>query len=92
MFRCRLKSGSTAPAGAYEHARHGNLVWSVVPLLAIGASIGGALSSWWVQDLPHLLLVRGFAVFLLVNAALIGLRARRAAAKATVESARPIRT
>jgi uncharacterized protein len=82
----------TAPAGAVEHARHGNLVWSVVPLLAIGASVGGALSSWWVQGLPHLLLVRCFAVFLLVNAGLIGLRAWRAAAKAAAASPRPIRT
>src|SRR5262245_34555507 len=73
----------TAPAGAIEHARHGNLVWVLVPLLAIGASIGGALSSWWVQGLPHLLLVRCFAVFLLVNAGLIGLRTRRAAAAAS---------
>jgi uncharacterized protein len=82
----------TAPAGAYEHARHGNLVWSVVPLLAIGASIGGALSSWWVQDLPHLLLVRGFAVFLLVNAVLIGLRALRApAAKPAPDPSQAIR-
>ena len=82
----------TAPAGAYEHSRHGNLVWSVVPWLAIGASVGGALSSWFVQGLPHLLLVRCFAVFLLVNAALIGLRARRAAARAAVETQRTVRT
>src|SRR5262245_16622202 len=83
----------TAPAGAIEHARHGNLVWRVVPWLAIGASVGGALSSWWVQGLPHLLLVRSFAVFLLVNAALIALRARRAAAsRAETAPSPPVRT
>ncbi len=70
----------TAPAGAIEHSRHGNLVWRLVPLLAVGASIGAIGSSWWVQGLPHLLLVRSFAVFLLVNAVLTFLRARRAKA------------
>jgi hypothetical protein len=70
----------TAPAGAIEHARHGNLVWRLVPALAIGASVGAVASSWWVQGLPHQLLARAFAVFLLVNAVLTGLRARRAPA------------
>ena len=67
-----------APAGAIEHARHGNLVWRLVPALAIGASAGALASSWWVQGLPHTLLARTFAVFLLANAAVTGLRAWRA--------------
>jgi uncharacterized membrane protein YfcA len=71
----------TAPAGALEHARHGNLVWRLVPGLAIGAAIGAVAASWWVQGLPHALLSRAFAVFLLVNAALTGLRARRTPAR-----------
>ena len=70
----------TAPAGAIEHARHGNLVWRLVPALAVGAALGAVASSWWVQGLPHPLLARAFAVFLLANAVFTGLRARRAAA------------
>ena len=69
----------TAPAGAIEHARHGNLVWRMVPALAAGASIGAVAAAWWVQGLPHALLARGFAVFLLATAAATGLRAARAA-------------
>ena len=68
----------TAPAGAIEHARHGNLVWRLVPALAIGASAGALASSWWGQGLPHVLLARAFGVFLLANAAVTGLRAWRA--------------
>jgi hypothetical protein len=71
----------TAPAGALEHARHGNLVWRLVPTLAIGAAIGAVAASWWVQGLPHALLARAFAVFLLANAAITGLRAKRAPAR-----------
>lgn len=70
----------TAPAGAIEHARHGNLVWRLVPALAVGASLGAVASSWWVQGFPHLLLARAFALFLLANAAVTGLRAWRAPA------------
>jgi len=70
----------TAPAGAIEHARHGNLVWRLVPALAVGAAIGAVASSWWVQGLPHALLARTFALFLLATAAVTGLRAWRAPA------------
>jgi uncharacterized membrane protein YfcA len=69
----------TAPAGAIEHARHGNLAWHVVPWLALGAAAGAVASSSWVQNLPHELLARSFALFLLVTAAFTGVRARRAA-------------
>jgi len=71
-----------APAGAIEHARHGNVVRGMVPLLAVGALLGGPLASWFVQGLPQALLARAFAVFLLFNAANTWLRADRAARRA----------
>jgi len=74
----------TAPAGAIEHARHGNMVWRLVPMLALGAAAGGALASWLVQGLPHALLARVFALFLIANAVATWLRARGLAAPAPV--------
>lgn len=67
----------TAPAGAIEHHRHGNVVGRLVPWLAAGAVIGAPLASWTAQQVPHLVLVRMFAVFLLVNAAHTWFRTRR---------------
>lgn len=64
----------SGPAGAIEHARHGNVVGTLVPALAIGSLVGAPLSSWVAQLLPHVVLVRSFAVFLLVNAVLTWLR------------------
>ena len=64
----------TAPAGAVAHARRGNVILALVPALAIGAAIGGPFASWAAQSLPHLLLVRAFAVFLLANAAITWIR------------------
>ena len=58
----------TGPAGAIEHARHGNVVGRVIPPLAIGAAIGAPLASWLANSLRNDLLVRLFAVFLLANA------------------------
>jgi len=66
-----------APAGAYEHTRHGNVVWGLVPSLALGAAIGGPLASWLAQALDHAFLARAFAIFMLVNAAHTWVRARR---------------
>jgi uncharacterized protein len=66
-----------APAGAIEHARHGNVVGRLVPWLAVGAATGGPLASWLVQRLPHETLTRAFAVFLLLNSVHIWLRASR---------------
>jgi uncharacterized membrane protein YfcA len=57
----------TAPAGALEHHRHGNLVLRLVPWLGVGAAAGGLLASHVVQGLPQSLLARGFALFLLAN-------------------------
>jgi len=67
----------TAPVGAIEHARHGNLLWRMVPALSVGAALGAAASSWWVQGLPHALLARTFALFLLASAAATFARARK---------------
>jgi uncharacterized membrane protein YfcA len=79
---------AAAPAGAAEHARHGNVAWGLVPTLAIGAAVGGPISSWLAQGLPHLLLARTFAVFLLLNAISTWVRAeRKASPPARVDSA-----
>ena len=69
-----------APAGAIEHARHGHLLLRLVPGLAVGAAIGALSASWWVQGLPHAVLARGFALFLLATAAMTGIRAARSEA------------
>ena len=66
----------TGPAGAIEHARHGNVVWSLVPLLALGAITGAPLSSWLALQLPHQTLVRVFALFLIANAVVSLIRSR----------------
>lgn len=58
----------TAPAGALEHARHGNVLGRLVPWLFAGAALGAPLASWMAQSLPHEALARGFGVFLLANA------------------------
>lgn len=58
----------TGPAGAIEHARHGNVAWPLVPMLALGVIVGAPLSSWLAQLLPHAILANGFAMFLLANA------------------------
>ncbi len=57
----------TAPAGAFEHHRHGNVVLRLVPWLALGAAAGGPAASWLAQWLPQTVLARAFAVFLLAN-------------------------
>jgi hypothetical protein len=69
----------TAPAGAIEHYRRGNLMLPLVPWLALGAVIGGPLTSGIAQRLPHEWLTRGFALFLLATAAHSWLRTARAA-------------
>ena len=70
----------SGPAGAIEHARHGNVLIALVPALAIGALVGAPLASWVAQLIPHAFLVRSFAVFLLANAVFTWLRPPRAAA------------
>jgi uncharacterized membrane protein YfcA len=72
----------TAPFGALEHDRHGNVVRPLLPGLALGALVGAPLASLAAQRLPQAGLARGFAVFLVANAVRIwwvSLRATRAA-------------
>lgn len=70
---------ATGPAGAIEHAKHGNVVMRLVPMLALGAILGAPVASWVAQLLPHALLVRFFALFLLANSAATWLRNDRKA-------------
>jgi uncharacterized membrane protein YfcA len=70
----------TGPAGAIEHARHGNVIGRVAVPLAIGAALGSPAGSWLANHLKNDLLVRCFAAFLTVNAVLTWIRAGRAAA------------
>ena len=69
----------TAPVGAFEAARHGNVIRRLVPWLFVGAALGAPLSSSLAMMLPREALTRLFAIFLLVNAILTW---RRAAAPA----------
>lgn len=69
---------ASAPAGAAEHSRHGNVLWHFVPWLAIGAAAGGIAASALVQGLPRAALGRAFAVFLLVNVGSLVWKAARA--------------
>lgn len=59
----------TAPFAALEHHRLGNVVPRLLPGLAIGALLGAPLASLLAQRLPQAPLARGFAVFLIANAA-----------------------
>lgn len=71
----------TAPFGALEHHRHGNVVPRLVPWLALGAAAGAPLASLVAQTLPQATLARAFAVFLVANAAHMWVRAARTAKK-----------
>lgn len=71
----------TAPFGAMEHHRHGNVVLRLVPYLALGAAIGAPLASSLVQSLPQATLARGFAIFLVANGVHTWVRAGRLAKK-----------
>lgn len=65
----------TGPAGAMEHARHGNVVVRAVLPLAIGAAIGAPVASWLANHLSNDVLVRCFGVFLILTGVLTWLRA-----------------
>jgi uncharacterized membrane protein YfcA len=75
-----------APAGALEHARRGNVIMRLVPMLAIGSAIGGPIASWLAQGLPRATLTRAFALFLLANAVHTWIRAGRARPRPTGEA------
>jgi hypothetical protein len=78
----------TAPAGAYEHWRRGNVRMTLVPGLAIGAAVGAAIAAEVAQGLPRILLTRMFAVFLVATAIMSWLRASRRAPAAGAAPAR----
>jgi len=58
----------TAPFGALEHDRRGNVARNLLPGLALGALLGAPASSLLAQRLPQAPLARAFAVFLVLNA------------------------
>jgi uncharacterized membrane protein YfcA len=64
-----------APFGSIEHARHGNVIGRLVPVLAIGAAIGGPAASLLALHLDRVTLTRCFAVFLIANAVFTWMRA-----------------
>ncbi|NOT33697.1 MAG: sulfite exporter TauE/SafE family protein [Candidatus Eisenbacteria bacterium] len=66
----------TAPVGAYEHSKLGNVAWRRVPWLAAGSLVGAPLAAWLAQWLPHEGLVRAFAGFLALSAVQTWFRAR----------------
>jgi uncharacterized membrane protein YfcA len=72
----------TAPFGALEHDRHGNVARSLLPGLALGACLGSPLASLAAQRLPQAALARGFALFLIANGVRM-LWAARAAKRAS---------
>ena len=67
----------TAPAGALEHHRHGNVATRLIAPFALGAAFCGPLASVLAQRLSEAVLVRGFAVFILFNAVNLWVRAER---------------
>ena len=60
----------TAPVGTIENLRLGNVLVRLLAMLAIGAAVGGVLTSLVVQGLPREVLTRGFGLFLILNAGL----------------------
>jgi hypothetical protein len=72
----------TAPAATIEHTRHGNVMWRLVPVLALGAAAAAPVAAWAAQRLPHETLVRVFAFFLLASAARTFMVKRSAPARA----------
>jgi len=58
----------SAPFGALEHARLGNVEQRLLPGLMLGALAGAPLASYAAQRLPQAMLARGFAIFLIANA------------------------
>jgi uncharacterized membrane protein YfcA len=59
----------TAPIGTWANARRGQVSWPLIPLLAVGAALGGVTASAVAHALPQRMLVRLFAAFLVVVAA-----------------------
>jgi uncharacterized membrane protein YfcA len=73
----------SAPFGAVEHARLGNVDRRILPGLMLGALLGAPLASWAAQRLPQATLARGFGIFLVANALRMMWAARTQAAAKT---------
>jgi uncharacterized membrane protein YfcA len=73
----------SAPFGAVEHARLGNVEKRLLPGLMLGALLGAPLASWAAQRLPQATLARGFAIFLIANAVRMMWAARAGSAAKT---------
>jgi uncharacterized membrane protein YfcA len=56
-----------ATAGSLQHRKRGTVVTAFVPWIALGSIVAGPAVSVAVQHMPHELLVRGFALFLIAN-------------------------
>jgi uncharacterized membrane protein YfcA len=66
----------TAPSGALEHHRAGNVVTRLIGPCALGAALGGLIASTWVQGLRGETVTRAFALFLLANALHLAIKSR----------------
>jgi len=73
----------TAPAGAVEHHRQGNVAWGLAPWLAAGAALGAPLAAALANRLPYEWLTRAFALFLVATSLQIGLRGQTRRPEAT---------
>src|SRR5262249_55311170 len=73
----------SAPFGAWEHSRLGNVEKHLLPGLMLGALVGSPLASYVAQRLPQGTLARAFAIFLIANALRMIGAARARAAKRT---------
>ena len=79
----------SAPFGAAEHARLGNVVRRLLPGLMVGALLGAPLASYAAQRLPQATLARAFAIFLIANALRMMWEARVRAARARAQLTHP---
>ena len=79
----------SAPFGAAEHARLGNVVRRLLPGLMVGALLGAPRASYAAQRLPQATLARAFAIFLIANALRMMWEARVRAARARAQLTHP---
>jgi uncharacterized membrane protein YfcA len=56
-----------ATAGSWQHRKKGTVRAAFVPWIALGSVVAGPAVSVVVQQLPHDVLVRGCALFLIAN-------------------------
>jgi len=73
----------TAPAGAFQHHRQGTVAWRWVPMAALGAAVASPLAARIANQIPHAILARSFAIFLIVVATQIAFSTLRSRAAGT---------